>query len=342
MAGGVLAVSWVLDIGKLIIEVQVKYKQTSMEDRINEVLAEDSVDDSMDSKEITPSQFKEKAKASRSFEKRSEEERTIKIVMGAKPMSAKEKPKLDPPTSDNNTPRSKLKLSGRLKNPAQLDENKKTYGVDTERQSKASMKEYEAASLQMAENQTSRSFRKNNPFASELEHTRLRTNMDKPINLKATQVSESFEKAKSDRQEFQIFYEQETNYSFWSFICSKEIPMVKKLVNAIYLIFFILTSTFSVISLVHYTDSSCRQSLSISVVYYIFFGIGMLLKFSMYIFLQLELHGKVIYTLKVSKISKVSTSDPAMDIIRDSSAAGRHLRLRLQDLQQHKPNIRAH
>lgn len=270
-----------------------------MEDRINEVLAEDSLDDSKADEDRLG---KEDAKGSISFEKRSEEERTIKIVMGAKPSPPKNKAKLDPPKSDIKSPRSKLKLSGRLKPPPNVDENKSAPCSETDKQSKSSIREYEAVTLQMAENPTptARSFRKNNSFASELEHTRMRTNHERSTNIKSTQMLESSEKVKPERQEFQIFYEQETNYSFWSFICSREIHVAKKIANAVYLVLFILTSTFSVVSLVYYTDSECRQSIGVSVVYYIYFGLSMLLKFSMYIFLQLELHGKVIYTLKVT------------------------------------------
>ena len=97
----------------------------------------------------------------------------------------------------------------------------------------------------------------------------------------------------------QIFYERETKYSFIGFMTSKEIHFLKKIGILYFLFMFILSAIFSIISLVQYSESTQRLHLGISILYYGYFGIAMLLRFSFYIFIQLEFQGKIFYSLKV-------------------------------------------
>jgi hypothetical protein len=287
-----------------------------MEDRIRAVIEEDSLDD--DSRGIDFPQERATAKGGKtaSVDKDEDDKKTIKIEMTNHSSSLGSKPVLQPPTSDHVSLKSKLKLSTRRRTQPDESTAGQTGAQAASRQNddqqlrvKESLREFERLSMKGHNSRAPQSITRHTGLSTDLDQTRNFTPIDKKekyfdgnSSLSGTprRTGQDQELETSvQKNEFQLFYEKETNYTFWSFICSKDIPLLKKLANGYFLAVFICATAMSVVELVAYSDSSCKMELGTSIVYYIYFGLSMLMRFSFYIFLQLELHGKINYSLKV-------------------------------------------
>jgi hypothetical protein len=287
-----------------------------MEERIKAVMEEDSLDNDSNGLDLPLEKETAKGQPRASVDRDEEDKKTIKIVMSNNQLPRIAPPLLHHPTSDSGSLKSKLKLSSRRKTqtdeqnmPNQSNNGGSMQSDDHQARLRESLREFERMSLKAKDTKGPGQSKKNSNIISDLDQTRNTT----PLNRKQKYFDNSNttnrlqiqgqEDPQDDEQaaknEFQLFYERETNYTFWSFMTSKEIPVIKKLANGYFLVIFVLATAMSVLSLVTYSESRCQMDLGPSVVFYIYFGVSVLMRFSFYIFLQLELHGKIAYTLKV-------------------------------------------
>lgn len=287
-----------------------------MEDRIKAVMAEDSLDDESRGFEFAPDKETAKTRPDNEIDRDDDDKKTIKIEMSNRLQTKKPPALLQHPTSESGTLKSKLKLSSRRRTPndeshTDLRASHLPIKQHEENQSRLqeSLREYERMSLKSIESRTNKQSQRTNGLFADLDQTQNNTPKEKKgkymesNNQALDPLSQSNRDIKEEDQvennEFQLFYERETNYTFWSFMTSKQIPIYKKLANGYFLIVFILATAMSVLAMVMYSESSCHMSLGVSVVYYIYFGLSILMRFSFYIFMQLELHGKIAYSIKV-------------------------------------------
>lgn len=100
-------------------------------------------------------------------------------------------------------------------------------------------------------------------------------------------------------EDFQLFTEHDTGYSFCTFMMSREVHWTKKVTTLIFFSLYMICSVLSVLDLVKYSESDCSLAVTTSVVYYLLCFVGVFLKFSGYVFIQMELLGRIDYTAKV-------------------------------------------
>ena len=170
---------------------------------------------------------------------------------------------------------------------------------------KESLQEYERNSLQREKQRTMSNTPVSNLSSSArtnmTNRTKIQTQTETASINEGSKTEEATRRAqpKDEPKEEFIFYERETTHTFTSYMTSKEVHLSKKIGNIYFLCLFVLSAIFSIVSLVNYTESKHRLGLGTTVIYYLYFGLAMLLRFSFYIFTQLEFHGKILYTWKV-------------------------------------------
>lgn len=141
--------------------------------------------------------------------------------------------------------------------------------------------------------------RENNPEATFEERNTLKP--EEP--LKSDRVREIG--INENDQEMQMFSERETELGYWGFLRSAKVQLWKKVGVVAYLILFLLSLVMSTIELIRYSESGCKRGLLITILYYVYFGFGIIFKFSFYIFTQMEYHGKIAYKWKVTPANQV-------------------------------------
>jgi len=272
-----------------------------------------------------------------------DEMKTVKIQIGVK------KPHTEDPLElrsvfDQRLPHStgKLNLSNKkqTRSTTQQSDVRDRHGPDQpEDQShrvKESLQEYERISLQREKQRTMSNTPVSNLLGSTRTNTSNRTRSNQTETAMTVEGSKQADPSKiatpkEEPKEDFIFYERETAHTFTSYMTSKDIHLMKKIANVYFLLLFIHSAIFSIVALVQYTESKHRLGLGTSVVYYLYFGLAMLLRFSFYIFTQLELHGKILYTWKVP----ASDADPPLDSDgchpHSAESAGGLLQLRVQE-----------
>lgn len=102
-------------------------------------------------------------------------------------------------------------------------------------------------------------------------------------------------------EDFELFIENEAGYSFCAFMMSGDVHWTKKVIIFVFFSLYIVCSVLSVLDLVKYSESDCSLAVTTSVVYYLLCFVSIFLKFSGYVFMQMELLGRIEYTLKVAQ-----------------------------------------
>ena len=222
----------------------------------------------------------------------SEDQKTVKMEMGmtrtrdARTSGQEDMGQMQGPTV---TLRSKLNLQPRKKMPVepvtQTNRNlPKEHQEGKSEEVRSALREFELHSLKSKDKPSHSPFNIDHSVrSSETELTARQR--DIPLEAKPKEV--------------QVFEEVETGYSFWGFMCSSSISVWKKIGNLLFLILFALSLAMAVVDLAAYSKSECNLGLLTTILYYIYFSISALLKLAMYIFTQLEFHGKIIYSWRV-------------------------------------------
>jgi len=247
-----------------------------MQDRIEEAL-----ENSSEGGEDYPEQDRMEAKEKARYREDNEDRKTVKIEMG------RQKPPLSHGTARSGD------ITGRSTGDIEKGDSGQNATANSSLKSKLNLHN------RKKQVQDSHNVKQELPSSSFTAHTGHSLQPQTSAFASTNSAQTPLPANKTAPQEFQVFIEVETGYSFWAFLCSPSIQLWKKLSNIFFFIIFILSLVFSILDLVVYTESSCSLSALTTIVYFIYFILAALLKISFYIFLQLEIHGKIQYSWKV-------------------------------------------